>query len=508
MTKTRSVLLVLCVAFALCTLFACAKTDPATPSGQDNIAVVTADPNANQEAVDAITKRLTMLDGVTIDGISVGGMTMEQAKAAVEGKSAATISVAIVIGDETVTLSQADVKTVTNLDDVLTEAFALVREDTGYANVSAAVEEIRTNGKAYTTTARFDEEALEAAVAALATAHDVLPVDATVSFDSETNTIVYLEETNGLQLDQAALLAALQAANNGDKVTATLVETQPELTKATLETQFVLRGAQHTSFKGSSKNRKFNINKGAAIISGTILHPNDEFSCNTTLGVRNKDNGWKMAGAYVGGAVDEQYGGGVCQLSSTLYNAVVKADLEIVDRRNHSMPVSYIDQGLDATINSVGNMIDFKFKNNTDDIVIIVAYTEGNTLYFEIYGKPFATDEYDEIRLRAERTKKLYPSGDWVLEVDNNMKPGTEEVVQERRNGAIYQSYKQYYKDGVLVREEPLATSEYKAFNGKKMVGPTVTASPSPEATAKPSATAAPDPTAAPNPTEVPIPGM
>ncbi len=227
-----------------------------------------------------------------------------------------------------------------------------------------------------------------------------------------------------------------------------------------------------TSFKGSTSSRIFNIQKGAGLINGTKLAPGETFSTNNTLGVRTLSKGWKEANAYVSGTTEVQAGGGVCQLSSTLYNAAVIADLKIVSRRNHSMPVSYIDKGLDATINSIGNMIDFKFSNNTDNDVVIFSWTEGKNVYFKIYRTEFDTDEYDEIRLTAEKIETLYPDGEMEVTLDPTLEPGTEVIDVATQNGAIYQSYKQYYKDGKLVRTEKLALSTYKAFNGSKRIGP------------------------------------
>ena len=227
-----------------------------------------------------------------------------------------------------------------------------------------------------------------------------------------------------------------------------------------------------TSFKGSSSSRVFNIQKGADLINGTKLAPGETFSTNDTLGVRTLSRGWKEANAYVSGTTEIQAGGGVCQLSSTLYNTAVMADLKIVSRRNHSMPVSYIDKGLDATINSIGNMIDFKFSNNTDNDIVIFSWTEGKNVYFKIYRTEFDTDEYDEIRLTAEKIETLYPDGEMEVTLDPTLEPGTEVIDVATQNGAIYQSYKQYYKDGKLVRTEKLALSTYKAFNGSKRIGP------------------------------------
>lgn len=473
---------------------------------QHSISVVTPDPNDHSEEVNAILKRLTFLDGTTVEGVSIGGMTMDQAKTALasvveQGKQ--SFSVLLEFGEESIPYSGEQVNVVCDLDAVLEEAFGLLREDIGYDALIAEQNDIRQNGKAYTLTYAFEESAARAVASILASERDVAATDASIVFDSETNKIAYTDEQAGLSIDQEALTASLLTAKSGDILTVPTVETAPVMTRATLEETFVLRATFTTSFKGSTNNRKYNIRKGAEMMTGTVLNPGDVFSCNDTLGVRTKKNGWKEAGAYIGGVTEDQAGGGVCQLSSTLYNCVVMSDLEIVDRRNHSMPVSYVKKGLDATINSVGNIIDFKFRNNTEDKIILISYTDGNNLTMEIYGLDFRNDEYDEIRLRAEKVKTLKPSGDMEYELDPNLPTGHEEVVQERRNGSIYKSYKQYYKNGELVREEFLAESTYRAYNGITRVGPSP--SPTPVVTPGPATPPPEDPTEKPNdPTDAP----
>jgi len=172
-----------------------------------------------------------------------------------------------------------------------------------------------------------------------------------------------------------------------------------------------------------------------------------------------------------------QYGGGGCQLSTTLYNAIVKGDLEVVTRRCHSMPVTYVDKGLDATINSVGNIIDFQFKNNTQGDIVIFGYTtSSDRLTFEVWGLPFDTTEYDEIKLTSEQVSKTGSGGspvEIVVPVGQEkadgslMKAGETYVAITARDGYVYQSYKNYYKNGSLVRREKLASSTYKAYQGE-----------------------------------------
>ncbi len=494
-----------------------ADNTPEPSAGSDVIAIVTPAPDLHREELDAILRRTTMLDGVTVNGVSVGGMTTDQAKAAVQQSLDAQkqdLSVTVTLGDTTKVFSGAEIGTVDDLSQALDEAFALVREDNGFDAVSAEVDEIRTKGRDFPVRVTFNETALRAAVDAFADAHETKPVNAAVGYNKEENKIDFTPDVTGVSVDREALLSALLNAKPGETVEAPAVETQAEIRLEDVQKQYVLRSSYTTKYSKSINNRKYNIYKGAGMITGTILHPGDTFSANGTLGVRNKANGWKVATAFVGGKHDKQYGGGVCQLSSTLYNAAVLADLKIVDRRNHTMPVDYVDKGRDATINSVGNIIDFKFQNSSKSDIIIIAYVDSTDykkagkLTMEIWGVPISEDsngEYDEIRIPTpKKTKTIKPSGEILYTVDVTKPVGYKEKVSDRRDGSIWESTKEYYLNGVLVKTEKLATSKYLAFAGEYLVGPDAPETPDPTPDKPTPTPGQSDPTPTPTPSDPP----
>ena len=436
------------------------------------------------------------LDGITVNGIPIGGMTLAEATDKLtEAEKAALVTgeLQFPYGTKLYSISLNSILTDSDLALVLSEAYHLGKSG-DYAAITAEIEDVKTNGRVYKTTRAVNSEALHERIAELAALIDTPAKDASITnINAETRTFDITDEVVGLTLDQAALEDEIVTALDEERYVGLIlpvIEVQPTVTKEELSGSFVLRGRATTDFSSSASERKYNIRKGAGLINGTVLKPGEEFSTNDTLGTRTTKNGWKMAGAYENGTTVEQAGGGVCQLSTTLYNAAVKSDLEITSRRNHSMPVAYIDKGLDATINSVGNLIDFKFKNNTDGDILIFGYTTDNkTVTFEIYGKPFATDEYDEIRLTSKQVSVEAPASDPVIldlpegtEKPNGslLRAGEEYVAVTPRNGYTYQSYKNFYKNGTLVRSEPLARSNYKAFIGEIWRGPAIEATPAP----------------------------
>ncbi len=482
-----------------------------------------------QKEFEQMANSTVFLQGITVNGIAIGGMTMDEAKAALataEANISAQRELQLVFDNKLYPLDLSGMPISVNTDSVLTEAYALGK--TGdYATMKAETEEVAANGRAFTLTVSYDMTMLTASIAQIAAKIDVSVVNASVTgIDEATHALSIKGEAVGYAVDQAALQTLItDAILNGVKtpINIPVVETQPTVTKAALQGQYVKRASMTTDFSTSPSARKYNVKKGAGIINGTVLAPGETFSTNDTLGVRSAANGWKEANAYESGAVVPQYGGGVCQLSTTLYNAVVKSDLEIVFRRNHSMPVTYIDKGLDATINSVGNEIDFKFKNNTNGEIIIIGYTTSSSkLTFEIWGLPFATTEYDEIKLTSSEVSSNTIPGDPVqieVPVGTEKADGTLMVAGETyvavaaRKGFVYQSYKNYYLAGSLVRKEKLAVSTYKAFQGEiwnclvnTTPTPVVTNTPSP-ATPE-TVTSAPTlaPTAAPTAVPTPVP--
>ena len=472
-----------------------------------------------KQEIEAIVIRNSMLPGTIIYGVDVSGMSREQAQAAVQEKlDREPLVVNLLISDgttvypasgvdiqapatppveeedddavdpdmkaaeiaeeqeeeaqqEAVESTPVGIRLKIDVEGAVDAAFSLMRDKTvPYEVFMSQVNQIAA-GQEVGPTPEYDLDSVTQFVEYLAGLLDKPAVNATIGMDN--NQIVYLDEIDGQGIDRDALIETILNADpfSGDTITIPMHELEPTVTKEMLQSKYVKRGQGYTtSFSGSTKNRKYNIRFGAEKINGTILKPGEIFSANETLGKRTRANGWKNAGAYEAGEVVEQPGGGVCQLSSTLYNAVLYADLEIVERRNHSMPVHYVDRGRDATINSVGNIIDFKFKNNTSSDIIIIAYTEGNNLHMEIYGVPFETDEYDEIKIRTKQVSSQ--SIKTVYEYLDNMPTSYKKTISKGSKGYTVKTFKDYYLGSTLVKTEELQPiSKYTMFPKKVEVG-------------------------------------
>ena len=498
----------------------------ATEIPQANIVVSTPEVDLvaekHRQEMEAIAIRNIMLPGTTIYGVNVGGMSRDEAKAAVEerlvrdplivnlqlsdgtnlypasGEGIDTLLASTKVAQEEEedddavdpamkaaeaaadtepepeTTDPTDAESIgirlnIDVDKAVTEAFSLMRDmNVPYDTFMLQVQQI-ASGKDVAPVPGYDIDSVNRFIEYLSEFLDTPAVNSSITM--KDNQIVYTLEAIGQGIDREALVETILHTDplSGKTISIPIHDLEPTITQEMLQSKFVLRGSYTTSFSDSTKNRKYNIRFGAEKINGIILKPGDVFSANDTLGTRTRKNGWKNAGAYESGEVVQQAGGGVCQLSSTLYNAALYADMEIVERRNHSMPVHYVDRGRDATINSVGNIIDFKFRNNTSSDVIIMAYTDGNILHMEIYGVPFETDEYDRIEIRTKQRGSV--SIKTVYEYDDSKPASYSKTITKGSKGYTVQTYKDYYLGQTLVKTDDLGISKYtmcRRYEGKE----------------------------------------
>jgi len=197
--------------------------------------------------------------------------------------------------------------------------------------------------------------------------------------DRESGELV--AEVYGTKVDVASTVDRVMQASPGEMVLLELIQLDPEITTAHLQRFSRVIGAYQT-WIGGGGGRATNIILATAMMNNYILFPGDLFSFNLANGPRTAERGYQPAPVIVGHTVVLGLGGGVCQVSSTLYNAVLQAGLEVVERYPHSQPVGYVPPGRDATIS---DYLDFKFRNNTDRMVLIKAATWGGAVDIRIF---------------------------------------------------------------------------------------------------------------------------
>ena len=224
-------------------------------------------------------------------------------------------------------------------------------------------------------------------------------------------------------------------------------------------------GSYSSTFNVYNYNRTTNVNIATQKINNVILLPGEIFSYNKVVGERTFANGFKEASVYTSSGVVNGLGGGICQVSSTLYNAVLEANLEIVERRNHRYAVSYVPLGRDATV-AYGS-IDFRFKNSRQYPIKIESYTKNGTLYISIKGIEEEV-EYD-VSITTKKLKTI-PYQTKYIE-DSTMAAGTQKQTQYGDNGYKYETYKTVSLNGNVVSSELISTDNYTPLTRIVRVG-------------------------------------
>lgn len=267
-------------------------------------------------------------------------------------------------------------------------------------------------------------------------------------------------EKNGvdfaISIDEAKELTLNKEAS---EIYIPLQYTKPEITIADLgEDIFETKlGTSTTLYDSTNLNRATNINIACEKINGTVLEPGETFSFNKVVGERTAKNGFKEALIYNGGEVDYGLGGGICQISSTLYNAVLKANLDIIERKNHSMTVSYLPVGQDASV-SYGS-VDFKFTNSRSYPIKIIATANTGVITISILGV-LEEQEY-VVTLETEILETTdYTS---TYEYSSNIPIGKEELKQVGKNGYKCSTYKVLSLGEKEISRTLLSTDTYKS---------------------------------------------
>ncbi len=225
-------------------------------------------------------------------------------------------------------------------------------------------------------------------------------------------------------------------------------------------------GEKTTQFDTSYTTRVHNIKIAADNLDGTELLPGETFSFNDNNGEITKEKGYQVAKGYANGTVVDSVGAGVCQVSSTLYNAVLYSDLEIVKRSNHSLPVAYLPLGQDAAISYPTQ--DFKFKNSYDTPIRISAEVKGGDLTVRICGQK--SGAFTDVKIVNNTVSVIEPKVREI--VDKSLDPGERVTAKSGSRGYVVESYRVVYKDGVEIRRDSLGKSTYKAQDREVRVGP------------------------------------
>ena len=254
---------------------------------------------------------------------------------------------------------------------------------------------------------------------------------------------------------------------SGEQCSIALKVLTPNVTTNQLGTEAFphLLGSYSTTFSTRNVNRTTNIKLATAKINGTVIMPGETFSYNQVVGQRTAAAGYKSAAVYLGGEVTTGIGGGICQVSSTLYNTVLLSNLEIVERHNHGFNTGYVPVGRDATVSWGGP--DFKFKNSRNYPVKILASVSGSKLTVDVYG--LKSDNEYEVEIESYITS--YIKYKTIEKKDSTLKKGKTKVIESGSSGCRSVAYRILKQNGQIISKTLLSKDTYNPHNRIVAVG-------------------------------------
>lgn len=332
--------------------------------------------------------------------------------------------------------------------------------------------DLQYQNKVYRLEFGIDQELVKTIIREQCAAYNMEAADATLT--RENDRFVIIPGQTGEIVDEAASVKAIQEYLNSswnredDSIELTVTVKEARGSEEELEKVKDVLGTFTTSFKTSGSSRSANVRNGAELINGTTLYPGDEFSTYEAVSPFSQANGYYMAGSYLNGQVVDSLGGGICQVSTTLYNAVLLSELEVTERHNHSMIVTYVDPSADAAIAESSGK-DFKFVNNTEaPIYIEGTTTDDKQISFTIYGVE-TRQSNRQVSYESEVISKTYPDSE-VIYTDASLPVGSISV-QSAHIGYRANLWKVVTENGVEVSREQINSSSYQVTPRTATVG-------------------------------------
>lgn len=406
----------------------------------------------------------TIADGVKIGSVDVSGMTGSDAKNAVT---------------EYINSLKAATFTLTGAEDKTVEATA---EDMGVtADVDSAVEKAQAVGKSGSLIRRYKETQdlkksdvvidMKLQVDKQKTANllyangDSLNVKAVnMGLKRENGVFTVIDGQDGQEVDYVQSVYAIndflvdQWDGSNNTIQLVVNDVKPEGSEEELAKVKDVLGTFTTTFPLNSAGRTQNVTRGCESINGSVVYPGEEFSADAAMRPYTEDNGYALAASYSNGTTVESFGGGICQVSTTLYNAVIRAELEVTARFNHSMTVGYVDLSADAAI--AGDYKDFKFVNNSDAPIYIEGSCSGGVLTFTVYGEETRPADR-QVSFESETLETIDPEVQY--NVTSSQPVGYYHVDQSSHTGYKARLWKVVTVDGVEQSREVFNNSTYKA---------------------------------------------
>lgn len=420
-----------------------------------------------------------LMRNTTINGVDVGGLDISRASEKLItafSNKAENFSLVLNYQDKKWVLTAEDFEVNTNIHTILEEAYLRGTNSTNdikRSNINKIIKDGNNASVAFNYVFLGLDQKIEDVLSAI----EVEPINSEVLFNSRSgNKFTITDGKTGLKVDRVKLYEEINnqfKTNNIINVDLNLVEVEPEITKEYNKSITNLRSAFSTAVHDNTGGRKSNVKMALSKLDGLKVNPGESVSFNYITGPHTAENGYKIAKIIYNGKFTDGVGGGVCQASTTLYNALLKAGIQIDEVNKHTLPVMYVPLALDAMVSEY--ISDLRFTNNLNEPIFISAYCDVERAYVDIYGENM--EEGVEYKTRSE-TIKTIPHGADNIMVDTN-KEYTDKVLfkgeyyrlTSGKDGCEVKAYLQKYKNGNLIEEKEIRHEIYQPQNGLVVEG-------------------------------------
>ncbi|MCR1934829.1 VanW family protein [Clostridium tepidum] len=407
--------------------------------------------------------------GIRIENVNLSGKTLEEAKKLLKEQYVDKLpSRKLVIKAEnknyTFEFSKLNVKY--NLDKALDEAFNYGKNLNIFSQYKIIV---HPKDKLISSGFSYDKEVMKKFIDGIYKDINKEPINAAVT--SIDGKVKIIKHKNGKKLNIDKLQKNINNNMNGDaskdvELQAPIEEVKPKITTDKISSINALIATYSTQYGGiSSPQRANNIEICTKSINGTVLMPGETFSFNQVVGERTEQRGYQAAPVIVGNEIESGLGGGICQVSSTLYNTILLSNIKSTERIHHTLPSSYVPLGMDATVDW-GN-IDYKFKNNFSYPIYIEGIADGNSIIFNLYSN-------SELKKRTcSIWNEVYATvnANIITENDPNLLEGKQEIVKNPTTGYKVRVYKNILENGKIIGKELISDDFYRPIEGLIKVG-------------------------------------
>lgn len=409
----------------------------------------------------------TIYEGVSIEEISLEGMTKEEALELVKKEKEAEIkdkSIELVFEDYTNIMNFEDIEFTYEYEKAVDEAYEIGR-DGGFFSRIRDIRRLKNNPVDIKLSHKYNTDSIQDIVNTVEEELMIEPTDAIINIDN--GNIEITEEVTGRKIIKEELISLIEESLESlDKIEIPLELSEAEVTKELLSQINGVIGSYSTSYSSSSAGRAHNVELSAEAINNRLVLPGEEVSFNETTGPRHSQLGYQEAPVIVNGELTPGLGGGVCQTSTTLYNALLHADVSITERSPHSIAPTYVPKGRDGAVAT--GYLDLKFKNDYEFPIYIKAIIVGRTLEFQIYGDTTVKDYTVKIEPELVETVQYKVQE----QIDNNAAPGSRQLIQEGRTGYKVRTYKSIIKDGKVIEREEITFDYYPMRDHIYKIGP------------------------------------